>query len=317
MISTRKACAEELVCIGREIITTIVLEGDISKSTYSYLFKREFPERFLNMGIAEQNMMGVAAGLSTMGFIPIVMTYAVFASMRACEQLRTSICCPNLNVKLCVSHGGLTPGKDGATHQATEDLSMMRAIPNLTVIMPCDGISTRIVVRKAMEIKGPVYIRLSRNDLPVIYNERPKLEIGKAIILREGLDIAIIANGDMVSKALEAAEVLYEEGINARIIDMHTIKPLDEKIVILCAKEIGAIVTVEDNNILGGMGAAVTETVCENYPVPVIRVGLKDTFAESGIYDELLKKYEMDVNSIVSSAQRSISLKNRGIVNRR
>ena len=312
MQATRRSCAEELADLGEKYPDLVVLEADISKSTYSCLFREKFPDRYINIGIAEQNMMGIAAGISTMGFIPVVMTYAVFASMRACEQLRTSICYPRLNVKVCVSHGGITPGTDGVTHQATEDLSMMRAIPNLSVLMPCDDLTTRLAIREAMKISGPVYIRLTRNDMPCIYTDDPHFQIGRAITLRDGDDVTLIANGDLVSRAIESAKILFDGGIDARVLDMHTIKPLDEKAIIRAARETGAIVSIEDNNVLGGLGGAIAEVIAENCPVPLQRIGLRDTFAESGSYDELLEKYGMDARQIVKAAWLVIERRRNG-----
>jgi transketolase len=308
-IPTRKAFGEELSILGSKNKDIVVLEADISKSTYTCLFAEKHPSRFFNIGVAEQNMMGIAAGLASTGLIPVVSTYAVFASMRACEQLRTSICYPELDVKICVSHGGITPGTDGATHQATEDLSMMRSIPGLKVIMPCDAPSTKAALRDAVDTKGPVYIRLTREAVPQIYDHIENFKIGRSIILKDGSDASIVAVGDMVCHALKAAEILAAQNISCRVIDMHTIKPLDQDEVIRSAKKTGLLVTAEDNNILGGLGGAIAETVSESYPVPVLRIGLKDTFAESGSYENLLKKYDMDHLYIASKVKEGLKLK--------
>lgn len=308
-IPTRKAFGEELVHLGDSFEDLVVLEADISKSTYTCLFAEKYPGRFFNIGVAEQNMMGIAAGLAATGLVPVVSTYAVFASMRACEQLRTSICYPRLNVKVCVSHGGITPGTDGVTHQATEDLSMMRSIPGLTVIMPCDAVSTRLALKQAVSHNGPVYMRFTREPVPQIYKKSPPFQIGHAIRLREGKDATLVAVGDMVSQALAAYDILSDQGIRCRVLDMHTIKPLDSDEILSAAEETGLIVTVEDNNILGGLGGAVSEVVSENCPVPVVRTGLKDTFAESGDYSKLLEKYCMDYKQIVSNVKTGLERK--------
>jgi len=308
-VSTRKAYGEALVELGGCNENIVVLEADISKSTQTYLFAKKFPERFFNVGVAEQNEMGIAAGLATMGLIPFVSTYAVFASMRACEQIRTSIAYPNLNVRIAVSHGGVTPGSDGVTHQATEDIGIMRTIPNMTVIMPTDAVLTRKAVFAAADHDGPVYIRLTRNAVPVIYNEQQYFQIGRAIMLREGTDATVIALGDMVCQALKVAEVLQQTGLNCRILDMHTVKPLDTDAIVKATRETGAVVTVEDHQINCGLGSAVAEVLVENYPVPMERIGLKDTFAESGTYEELLRKYEMDSESIIKAVESVIARK--------
>ena len=309
LVSTREAYGKALVELGASNSDVVVLEADISKSTRTCLFAKEFPERFFNVGVAEQNEMGIAAGLATIGLIPFVSTYAVFASMRACEQIRTSIAYPHLNVKIAVSHGGVTPGSDGVTHQATEDIGMMRTIPNMTVIMPTDAVLTRKAVFAAVDHDGPVYIRLTRNTVPVIYNEQQNFQIGRGIMLREGSDATVIALGDMVCQALKAGEVLSKKGIQCRILDMHTVKPLDTDAIVKAARETGAVVTVEDHQINCGLGSAVAEALVENHPVPMERIGLKDTFAESGTYEELLGKYEMDSESIIKAVRSVLARK--------
>ena len=303
-IPTRMAYGDALLEMGKKYKDMVVFEADISTSTQTCKFAHAFPDRFFNMGIAEQNMMAAAAGISTTGLIPFVSTYAVFASMKACEQIRTSIAYPNLNVKIAVSHGGLTPGTDGVTHQATEDLSIMRSIPNMTVAMPADAIATKALVEKAYQLKGPVYLRFSRCPLPVIYPEdKTDFEFGKAITLKKGQDITLIAIGDMVIQALKAAEILENKGISTRVVDMHTVKPLDEECLNEIAAETRAVVTIEDNNILGGLGGAVCEYYAEHFQIPVKRIGLKDTFAESGEYLDLLKKYGLSFKDIVMAAE--------------
>lgn len=302
---TRLSCSEALVEAGALDSRIIVLEADISKSTYSCLFRDRYPDRYINCGIAEQNMLGIAAGLSTMGFIPVVMTYAVFASMRACEQIRTAICYPGLNVKIFVSHGGVTPGSDGPTHQATEDLSLMRALPGLCVIMPCDDIQTRQAVNAALAWPGPVYLRLTRCDMQPVYDGSQALAIGRAITLKEGVDLTVIATGDLVLPALQACEQMEKEGLSIRLLNMHTIKPIDESAILMAARETGAIVTVEDNNWLGGLGGAVCEVTAGACPVPVVRVGLADTFAESGEYALLLEKYGLSAQAITAAIKQA------------
>jgi len=310
-ISTREAFGQTLKEMGRKYRDLVVFEADISKSTQTYKFANAYPDRFFNMGIAEQNMMGAAAGISTTGLVPFVSTYAVFASMKACEQIRTSIAYPNLNVKIAVSHGGLTPGTDGVTHQATEDLSIMRSIPNMTVAMPADAVATKVLVEKAYQLKGPVYLRFTRCPLPTIYpKDKTNFTFGKAVTLKKGKEITLIAIGDMVFHALKAAEILEKKGISTGVIDMHTIKPLDEECLSQVARETEAVVTVEDNNILGGLGGAVCEYYAEHFQLPVKRVGLKDTFAESGEYLELLKKYGLSSEDIVKAAESLLSKEN-------
>lgn len=307
--ATRVAYGDTLVEIGRKHKDIVVFEADISTSTQTCKFAKAYPERFFNMGIAEQNMMGAAAGISTTGLVPFVSTYAVFASMKACEQIRTSIAYPNLNVKIAVSHGGLTPGTDGVTHQATEDLSMMRCIPNLTVVMPADAVATKVLVEKAYQLKGPVYLRFTRCPLPIIYpKDKTDFTIGKAVTLKEGNQITLIAIGDMVYQALQAAKELEKEGISTRVVDMHTLKPLDYNCLDKIAHDTKFIITVEDNTILGGLGSAVCEFCSENFQIPVYRIGLKDTFAESGEYNELLEKYGLSSNNIVLKAKSILKI---------
>lgn len=308
-IPTRVAYGDVLVEMGKKHKDIVVFEADISTSTQTYKFANAYPERFFNMGIAEQNMMGAAAGISTTGLVPFVSTYAVFASMRACEQIRTSIAYPNLNVKIAVSHGGLTPGPDGVTHQATEDLSIMRSIPNMTVVMPADAVATKVLVEKAYQVKGPVYLRFSRCPLPIIYpKDKTDFTFGKAVTLKEGNQVTLIAIGDMVYQALQAAKELEREGISTRVVDMHTLKPLDYNCLDRIAHDSKFIITIEDNTILGGLGSAVCEFCSENFQIPVYRIGLKDTFAESGEYNELLEKYELSSKNIVLKAKSILKI---------
>ncbi len=308
-ISTRQAYGQELLALPATFEKLLVLDGDISRSMQTVEFGKEYPDRHLNLGIAEQNLMGVAAGLALGGYLPIVSSYAVFLSMRALEQVRTSICYPKLNVKIVASHGGLTPGNDGPTHQGIEDMGLMRGIPNMTVIMPADGYSLQDLLRQACTIDGPVYIRLTRDAVPYIYESTDSCQIGKANTLVDGNDVTLIAIGDMVQWAIRASEQLAAEGIQARVIDMHTLKPLDQQAVISAASETGAIVTVEDHSIFNGLGSAVAEVLVENYLVPMKRIGLRDTFAESGPYEMLLEKYGMSTQNIYQAAKEVIALK--------
>ncbi len=303
---TRDAYGEALLELGEEFPELVVFEADISKSTRTNRFARQFPERFFQFGISEANMMAAAGGMATTGKIPFVSTYAIFASMRACEQVRTMIAYPRLNVKIAVSHGGLTPGNDGVTHQGTEDLGVMRTIPNMTIIMPADFYSAKKLVREALTYTGPVYLRFTRDAVPIIYDEHEIFEIGKGKLLREGGDISICAIGDMVYVALAAAEMLAKKGIQAEVMDMHTLKPLDEALVLSSAVKTGHMLTVEDHQISNGLGSAIAGLLGEQQPCPMKRIGLQDTFAESGRYDLLLKKYQMDAESIVIAAERML-----------
>lgn len=299
---TRDAYGEEIVEMGHEYNDIVVLEADISKSTRTCYFAKEFPNRFINVGVAEQNEMAIAAGLSSCGAVPYVSTYSVFSSMRACEQLRTFVCYPNLNVKIAVSHGGITPGNDGVTHQATEDLGIVSTLPNITVIMPADYYSTKKLLRESYKYKGPVYLRFTRDPVPPVYKGYEEFKIGRANLLANGTDLAIIGIGDMVYHCLQAAKKLKEMGISCSVVDMHTLKPLDEEVVYNLARTTKGIITVEDHQIKNGLGSAVCDFVCEKYPTFVKRIGLKNTFAESGEYKLLLKKYEMDVDYIIKTA---------------
>lgn len=307
MMATRDAYGEALKELGKVNEDIVVLDADLSGSTKTAVFKNEYPERFFNVGIAEQSLMGTAAGLATVGKIPFASTFAMFATGRAFEIIRNSICYPKLNVKIAATHAGLTVGEDGATHQSVEDLSLMRSVPNMTVLCPADAVEAKKSVIKASQYEGPVYIRLGRSKVPVIFNEDYDFEIGKGVEIKAGKDITIIATGVMVSKALEASEVLEKEGISARVINMSTIKPIDEDIIIKAAKETKKIVTVEEHNIIGGLGSAVAEVVVENNPVPMKRVGVEDTFGESGVADDVLEKYGLTVENIVNNVRELVS----------
>lgn len=308
--ATREAyglALKELAVLNDKVV---VLDADLSKSTKTAEFKSVAEDRFFNMGIAEANMMGVAAGMSTCGKIPFVSTFAMFAAGRAFEQIRNSICYPRLNVKVCATHAGLTVGEDGASHQAIEDISLMRSIPNMTVINPSDGVEAIAAIKAVAEMNGPCYVRLGRAAVNII-NDRPeyKFEIGKGVTLKEGNDVTLIATGIMVDAALEAAEILAKDGITARVINIHTIKPLDNELVLKAAKETGVIVTAEEHSIIGGLGSAVAEVVSEECPVPVLRVGVKDVFGESGKPDELLKAYGLTGADIAEKAKKAVNMK--------
>ena len=309
-IATREAYGKALAALANTNENVVVLDADLSKSTKTADFKAVAPERFFNMGIAEGNMMGVAAGLSTCGKVPFVSTFAMFAAGRAFEQIRNSICYPKLNVKVCATHAGLTVGEDGASHQAIEDISLMRGVPNMVVINPADDIETEAAIKAVAEMEGPCYVRLGRMAVSRVNDETNyNFVIGKGITLAEGNDVAIIATGIMVEAALEAKEELAKEGINARVINIHTIKPIDEELIIKAAKETGVIVTAEEHSVIGGLGSAVAEVVSENCPVPVLRVGVKDTFGESGKPNELLEKYGLTSNDIVNKVKKALELK--------
>ena len=301
-IATRDGFGEEIVALGKENRNILVVDADIGKSCKTGDFRKKLPEQYLNVGIAEQNCAGVAAGLATCGKIPFVVTYAAFGSMRMCEMIRQEICYLNLNVKIACSHGGVTPANDGASHQAIEDMGILRTIPNMTVVMPADYSSAKKLVRAAAEFDGPVYLRFTRDAIPVIYGEDEEFELGKAKCLRDGNDVAIIANGDTVRLALEAAEVLEAKGVKARVLDMHTIKPLDEAAVKACIDEIGRIVTVEDHNILNGLGSAVCELVAEAGKGRVKRIGIRDQFGQSAPYERLLAMNGVTVEDIAAAA---------------
>lgn len=293
----------------------IVLNADVAKSVGVRRFGDERPRRFVQMGIAEQDMFLTAAGMASAGLIPVVTTFAVFASLRAAEQIRTFIAYPRLNVKILVSHAGLSPAQDGVTHQATEDVAVMRAIPNMTVIEPSDAEAARALIGLAVDHPGPVYIRMSREKLPILIPSED-LAIGRGVVVRQGADVAIIAVGSMVPRALEAAEVLATEGIQATVTVIHTVKPIDRELIASLARNIGAIVTAEEHNVIGGLGDAVSMVVAEEHPVPVIRVGVKDTFAESGAYRDLVHCYGLSVEGIATAARMACCLRGRAVQNR-
>ena len=308
-IATRDAYGEALAELGAVNENIVVLEADLSKSTKTSDFKKVYPERHFNMGIAEQNMLGVAAGFAAAGKVPFASSFAVFATGRAYDQIRNSIAYPNLNVKIAATHAGLTVGEDGGSHQMLEDIALMRALPNMTVIVPADGIETKQAVKAAAKYEGPVYIRMGRPKVPVLFGDDYKFEIGKGIVLKEGTDVTLVGTGIMVSKAVEAAELLAAEGISAAVVNISTIKPLDAELIIAQAQKTGAIVTCEEHNIYGGLGSAVAEVLVENCPVPMARVGVADKFGESGLPDELLEKYGLTAANIAAQAKAVIAKK--------
>ncbi len=309
-IATREAYGEALAELAKINDKVVVLDADLSKSTKTASFKEVCKERFINVGIAEQNMVATAAGLAAAGMIPFASSFAIFASGRAFEIVRNSVAYPKLNVKIAATHAGLTVGEDGATHQAIEDISIMRSIPNMTVINPADGVEAKAAILKIAEYNGPAYIRLGRSKVPVIFDEDTyEFEIGKGIQLSEGNDVSIIATGIMVSEALKAKDILEKENIKARVINIHTIKPIDEDIIIKAAKETGAIVTAEEHSIIGGLGSAVAEVVSEKAPALMKRIGVNDTFGESGDGSELLAKYGLTAEDIAKAAREIIANK--------
>ena len=308
-IATRDAYGEALVELGRERRDVVVLDADLSKSTKTATFAKIFPERFFNMGIAEANLMGTAAGLAAAGKTPFVSTFAVFATGRAFDQVRNSIAYPNFNVKICATHAGITVGEDGASHQSIEDIALMRSLPGMTVIVPADGPETKQAVRAAAEHKGPVYIRLGRSGVPVLFDSDYKFTIGRAAVLRQGEDVALLACGIMVAEALEAARQLAEKGIRAAVLNVSTIKPLDVEAVVKAARATGAVVTCEEHSVIGGLGSAVAEVLGEEYPVPLERVGIRDTFGQSGKPAELLEHYGLTAAHIARAAERAVARK--------
>ena len=287
----------------------LVLDADLAKATKTITFKKEFPEKFIDCGIAESNMMGIAAGLATAGYTVFASSFAMFAAGRAFEQVRNSIAYPKLNVKIGATHAGISVGEDGASHQCCEDIALMRSIPGMVIINPADDVEAKAAVHAAAAHEGPVYMRFGRLAVPRVNSEDYKFELGKGVELKEGKDVTIVATGLMVSEALIAAETLKEEGIDARVINIHTIKPIDKDILVKAAKETGAIVTAEEHSIIGGLGSAVTEVLAEEYPVPVVRLGVNDTFGKSGPALELLKIFGLDAANIVEKAKKAVSLK--------
>ena len=304
-IATRQAYGEALVELGKEFDNLVVMDADLSGSTKTGMFAKEYPDRFFNMGIAEQNMYGVASGLALSGKIVCASTFAMFATGRAFEIIRNSIGYTGANVKICASHAGITVGEDGASHQTFEDIALMRTIPGMMVVNPSDAVAAKKLLRQIVEIEGPCYFRVGRAAVPVFYNEKDEITLGKGNLIRDGKDVTIIATGIMVNEAYEAAKALAEEGIDVRVIDIHTIKPIDEEIIIKAAQETGAIVTAEEHGIIGGLGDAVAQVVVKNCPCKMAMVGQQDTFGESGKPDQLLAKYKMTADDI-ADAVRSV-----------
>lgn len=309
MIATRDAYGQTLVELGRENNAIVVLDADLSGSTKTALFAKEFPQRFFNAGIAEANMVGMAAGLAAGGMIPFASTFAVFASGRAFEQIRQSLAYPRLNVKIVATHGGITVGEDGGSHQSVEDLAIMRAVPNMVVLCPADGPETAAAVRAVAAYEGPVYMRLGRAKVPTVFNEPVPFTIGKGQVLRTGGDLSFVTTGLMTAQALAAADILAEEGISARVVHLGTIKPLDVDLLLQAARETGAMVTAEEHSVIGGLGGAVCEVLGEGFPVPVERVGLRDVFGQSGTAEDLLAYYGLTTAELVEAAERVLRRK--------
>ena len=307
--ATREAFGEGLVALGAEMPNLVVLDADLAAATKTGMFKKAYPDRFFDCGIAEQNMIGVAAGLAAAGKVPVASSFAMFASGRAYEQIRNSVGYPHLNVKIGATHAGISVGEDGATHQCCEDLALMRTIPGMTVLNPADYVEAGQVLRAAVKMEGPVYMRFGRLAIPTIFDSTYRFEIGKGVQLTEGTDVTLIATGLLVGEAITAAELLKNEGISVRVINMATIKPLDKEIVAKAAAETGLIVTAEEHSIIGGLGGAVAEVVCETVPVPVLRVGVNDTFGKSGPALELLPLFGLSAAHIAETAREAVRRK--------
>lgn len=298
--ATRESYGMALKELGETNENVVVLDADLSTATKTGIFAKEFPHRFFNMGISEQDMISTAAGFATCNKIPYASTFAVFAAGRAYDQIRNSVCYPNLNVKICATHAGITVGEDGATHQMVEDISLMRTLPNMKVFCPCDDAETKFIINEISKIEGPCYVRLSRLSSPAIYTEKEQFELGKAKQIGKGNDATIIATGVCVAEAIKAKEELEKRGIYVRVVDIHTIKPIDKDTIIKCAKETKRVITIEDHSIIGGLGSAVCEVLSEQYPTQVTRLGIKDTFGKSGNATELMHYFEIDADAIVN-----------------
>ncbi len=311
-MATREAYGKALIELGLKQEKVVVLDADLSKSTKTSLFAEKFPLRFFNMGIAEADMMGTAAGLAASGYIPFASTFGVFATGRTYDQIRNSIAYTRLNVKIAASHTGITVGEDGASHQTLEDIALMRVLPNMTVVVPADGRQTFQAVEAIASFEGPVYLRLGRSAVPQVIPEELPFELGKAQILREGNDLLIVAAGIMLGTALEAAGILEKEGVRAAIVNVHTIKPLDNELLVRMAGNTGAVVTAEEHSIIGGLGGAVAELLAENCPVPVVRLGIRDTFGESGAPQALLQKYGLTAENLALAGKKALKLKKSG-----
>ena len=302
--ATRQSYGEALVELGKVNNDVVVLDADLAGATKTNMFSKEFPERFFDMGIAEQDMIATAAGFATCGKIPFASTFAVFATGRVYDQIRNSICYPNLNVKIGATHAGITVGEDGATHQMLEDINLMRGLPNMTVISPADDAESKWAVNEAAKIHGPVYIRFGRASTPAIYDENTKFEFGKAIMHGEGTDATVFATGIMVAEALKAQEALREEGINVRVVDIHTIKPIDDEMIVKCAKETKKLISIEEHSVIGGLGTAISEILTEKCPAKLVRIGMKDCFGKSGSAGELLKYYGLTAKEIIEEVKK-------------
>lgn len=303
MKATRDSYGEVIVELGKENKDIVVLDADLASATKTKGFKAEFPDRFFDMGIAEQDMMGTAAGLSLGGKIPFASTFAVFATGRAYDQVRNAIAYPNLNVKIAATHCGVTVGEDGATHQALEDIALMRSLPNMKVLSPADDAEAKFLIRESAKIKGPVYIRLARPATEEIYDANTKFEIGKGVVHGEGTDATIFATGITVAESLKAKEELAKENINVRVVDLHTIKPIDKEIIIKSAKETKKLISVEDHNIIGGLGTAIADVLCEEYPAKLIKMGINDEFGKSGKWNELMDYYKITAKHIIDAVK--------------
>ncbi len=301
--ATRQSYGEALLELGRKNSNVIVLDADLAGATKTNMFAKEIPERFFDMGIAEQDMIGTAAGFATCGKIPFASTFAVFATGRVYDQIRNSVCYPNLNVKICATHCGITVGEDGATHQMLEDINLMRGLPNMTVISPADDAEAKWAVEEAAKINGPVYIRFGRAATPIIYDKDYEFKLGKAIQFGDGEDATVFATGIMVAEALKAKEELEREGINIRVVDIHTIKPIDKDIIIKCAKETKKLISIEEHSIIGGLGTSIAEVLVENYPSRLVRMGMKDCFGKSGKASELLEYFGLTSKVIIQKVK--------------
>lgn len=297
--ATRQSYGETLLKLGKENEKIVVLDADLAGATKTDLFAKEFPERFFDMGIAEANMFSTAAGLATCGKIPYASTFAVFAAGRGYDQIRNSICYPKLNVKICATHAGITVGEDGATHQMLEDISLMRTLPNMIVISPSDDRQTRWVMKEISKLDGPVYVRLARLATPIIYEEDQKFEIGKAVQMGEGTDGTVFATGVVVAEAIKAQEELKRQGIHIRVVDVHTIKPIDKEMIMKCAKETKKLISIEDHSVIGGLGSAISEVLTEEYPAKLERMGMQDCFGKSGKAEELMEYFGLTAEAIV------------------
>ena len=297
--ATRQSYGETLEKLGEKYQDIVVLDADLAAATKTALFAKKFPDRFFDMGIAEANMMSTAAGMATTGKVPFASTFAVFAAGRSYDQIRNSICYPNLNVKICATHAGITVGEDGATHQMLEDISMMRTLPNMKVLSPSDDIETKWAIEEAYKQNGPVYVRLSRLGTPIIYDENQKFEFGKMVQIGEGTDATVFATGDVVAEAIKAKEVLAGKGINIRVIDVHTIKPIDKEMIIKCAKETKRLISIEDHSVIGGLGSAISEVLTSKCPVKLERIGIEDEFGRSGKAEELMDFYGLNSKKVI------------------